>query len=129
MQRRGLAQPELLPESASHDVIVCTCFADIVCSSSNVLRLALMLPQTLDGHAELLLGTFDGSVLVYSAETSAAPFYRFNAVAPVFGVHVVELAHEGVRDIVIVTTRGYHVVQVRTLLVVGTCGSLSAAAV
>ena len=69
--------------------------------------------QDLDGRAELLLGTFDGSLLVYRAAGEGYTLAcRFEAGAPIYAIHVAEIGGEGVRDIVVVAADGYHIVQV-----------------
>ena len=95
--------PTALHESDRYDLPMCGLVANVV---------------AFDGQPELLVGTYGGQVLAYRAvETSpsTAPLYalawRHELAHPVCGVHAIDVTRDGVRELVVQTLLGVHVLQ------------------
>ena len=92
----GLTDSSPLPESDLHDVVTTICVADV----------------DMKGQNDLILGTYGHQLLSYrhSAQGWRLAWTR-SLSAPVLGLRWEDVTGDGVREVVVVTTRGVQVLQ------------------
>ena len=95
----GLAQSSLLPGSDLHDIVTSLCVADV----------------EMRGRQSLILGTYGQQILCYDAGEDGSSEWRLawarSMSAPVLGVRCEDVTGDGVRERVVVTSRGVQVLQ------------------
>ena len=95
----GLAQSSLLPGSDLHDIVTSLCVADV----------------EMRGRQSLILGTYGQQILCYEAGEAGSSEWRLawtrSMSAPVLGVRCEDVTGDGVRELVVVTSRGVQVLQ------------------
>ncbi|XP_065061374.1 KICSTOR complex protein kaptin-like [Rhopilema esculentum] len=102
---RGFDEMVVLPQSDHFDSVLCSAVADF----------------DLDGHCEILLGTYGQELLVYKSRTSSVQSeciplhfdlqYAKSFPKPIFAVKMVDLIVNGVKDLAVVTMNGIHILQ------------------
>ena len=96
----SLADSCSLPESDSSDIVTCICVADV----------------GMAGRQSLVLGTYGHQILCYDhteAEAAWSLAWRRSLSAPVLSVRCEDLTGDGVRELIVVTTRGVQVLQLQ----------------
>lgn len=93
----GLSDSVKLPNSNRHDCATCVCVADL----------------DLSGQQKLLLGTYGQEVLVYSqtGEREWSLDWQRSLPAPIHSLHQLDMTGDGLKELVVVTTRGVQVLQ------------------
>ena len=92
----GLAEASSLPQSDLYDVVTTVCVADL----------------DMRGRNDLILGTYGHQLLSYSlTEQGWRLGWTRSLSAPVLGVRWEDVTGDGVRELVVVTTRGVQVFQ------------------
>ena len=94
---RGLGTPSPLPQSTTADIVTTVCVADL----------------TLTGSYRLVLGTYGQELLVYKMGDSEEWELEWSKSlpAPVLGVRWVDMTGDGLRELVVITTKGVQVLQ------------------
>jgi len=93
----GLSDSMKLPQSNRYDSATCICVADI----------------DLSGQQKLLLGTYGQELLVYS-QTEDQKWeleWQRSLPAPILSLCQVDMTGDGLKELVVVTTRGVQVLQ------------------
>jgi len=94
----NLTEGVFLPESDMSDVVTCLCVADVDMLGENC----------------LILGTYGQMVLCYKCSSDGVEWelsWSRQVSAPVLGVRCEDVTGDGVRELVVVTTRGVQVLQ------------------
>lgn len=94
----GLSQVTQLPQSNTHDMAVTVCMADI----------------DLTGEHRLVLGTYGQELLVYKKVENSCDWeleWSRSLPAPVLGIRWVDMTGDGLRELVVITTKGVQVLQ------------------
>jgi len=94
----GLSNNTQLPQSGNHDIATTICVADI----------------NLTGQHRLVLGTYGQELLVYKQVESGTDWeleWSRSLPAPVLGVRWVDMTGDGLRELVVITSRGVQVLQ------------------
>lgn len=92
-----MKQDVILSGSESTDCILCCCIADI----------------NMDGQNEILLGTYNQEVLIYSLvndmwELTSRKLFD----APVHSISYMDITNDGLKELIVLTQRGVHILQV-----------------
>ena len=91
-----LSRGRVLPESDGYDVVTCSCVADVAMTGTNC----------------VLLGTYGHMILCYTLHTDHWTLQWSRSVsAPVLGLRCEDVTGDGVREIVVVTSKGVQVLQ------------------
>jgi len=104
----GLSRMVSLPGSEQRDVVLCGATARVALDND---------------ECQVLVGTYGGQVLVYRALPAstagageAAPAYellwRRDYAYPVYAIHDADVDLDGVRELVVLSLRGGHIMQV-----------------
>ena len=99
VEEHGLEKHQTLPASGLHDVVTCAWAADL---------------KQDGGPPVLLLGTFGQELLAYSLEADRCCWqliWQKTFAAPVISVRYADLTGDGVRELIVITTRGVQVLQ------------------
>lgn len=97
-----LASQWLLPFSNSYDVVTCVCLADI----------------DMDGHHEIMLGTYGQQLLIYKwnsqSQDGKGSFVLLHEQAfpnPILCLTYIDITGDGLRELLILSTKGLHIFQ------------------
>ncbi|XP_014614178.1 PREDICTED: kaptin-like isoform X1 [Polistes canadensis] len=98
----GMEKDMILNSSDLSDCILCTCVADI----------------NMDGQNEILLGTYGQEVLIFALsgdtwELSVRKLFD----APVHSITYMDITNDGMKELIVLTQRGVHILQHNTVLV------------
>lgn len=95
--RNDMEKDVNLPGSESSDCVLCSCIADV----------------NMDGKNEILLGTYNQEVLVYTlADGTWDLTERRLFDAPIHSMCYLDLTGDGMKELAVLTQRGVHVLQV-----------------
>lgn len=102
-----MKRDEILNGSESSDCILCCCVADI----------------NMDGLNEILLGTYGQEILIFSLinntwELSARKLFD----APVHSISYMDITNDGIKELIVLTQRGVHILQVSLFCIYPDCG-------
>ena len=98
----GLTAPTVLPDSHSHDVVLCGAVGDVNLSGRNV----------------VLIGTYGGQLLAYTADGVGATStyslaWRHEFAHPVYAIRHADVTNDGIDELIVLTLLGVHILQVR----------------
>lgn len=94
--QNGLSCSHLLPSSDEFDAVLCSCIADI----------------DMDGEQEILLGTYGQEMLMYKYTSDAWVLSGKHTFAnPIHSVLYVDVTGDGVKELVVLSLRGVHILQ------------------
>ncbi|PNF25744.1 Kaptin [Cryptotermes secundus] len=100
--QQGLHEPFILPDSEHYDAVLCSATADV----------------DMDGRNEVVLGTYGQEVLIYkyqecSPDKSGAWLLvsQRSFANPIHSILYLDVTGDGVREFVILTLRGVHILQ------------------
>lgn len=93
----GMEDDIRLNGSETSDCILCSCIADI----------------NMDGQNEILLGTYGQEVLIFSFINSTWELViRKLFDAPVHSICYMDITNDGIKELIVLTQRGVHILQV-----------------
>ncbi|XP_015593630.1 KICSTOR complex protein kaptin [Cephus cinctus] len=93
---RGVSEDVTLAGSELSDCVVCSCIADI----------------NMDGRNEILLGTYGQEILVYTLNDGNWDLTEKRLFeAPVHSICYMDLTGDGMKELVVLTQRGVHILQ------------------
>ncbi|GFG37974.1 hypothetical protein Cfor_06621 [Coptotermes formosanus] len=105
--QQGLRNCCILPDSERYDAVLCSAIADV----------------NMDGRHEIVLGTYSQDVLVYKyqecdADKSGTWFLlsQRSFANPIHSILYLDVTGDGVKEFVILTLRGIHIMQVISML-------------
>lgn len=94
--RRGMTADVALIGSESANCVLCSCIADF----------------NMDGQNEILLGTYDQKVIVFSRRGDVWEMTKkIEFDAAVHSISYVDLSGDGMKELVVLTQRGVHIMQ------------------
>lgn len=93
----GMNEDIILNGSETSDCILCSCVADI----------------NMDGQNEILLGTYGQEVLIfYFINNTWELIIRKLFDAPVYSICYMDITNDGMKELIVLTQRGVHILQV-----------------
>lgn len=94
----GMKHDITLSGSESSDCILCSCIADI----------------NMDNQNEILLGTYGQEVLMFSWNNNTWELMQKKLFdAPVHSICYMDLTNDGMKELIVLTQRGVHILQVQ----------------
>jgi hypothetical protein len=92
-----MKQDVILSGSESSDCVLCCCIADI----------------NMDGQNEILLGTYGQEVLIFALINDIWELVTRKLFdAPVHFISYIDITNDGIKELIVLTQRGVHILQV-----------------
>lgn len=94
----GMTSDVTLITIESTDCALCSCIADI----------------NMDGKNEILIGTYDQELLIFTLRDNVWKLTNKKQFdAPIYSIAYVDLTGDGVKELIVMTQQGVHVLQVK----------------